>query len=304
MSLIIDGHNLIGVLPGIQLGDPDDEARLLDRLRGYRARAGGASLIVFFDPGALPSASRDLSTPGLLVRFAAPGQTADDAILEFLQGRAEPGQYAVVTNDQGLAFRARLAGASTLPASTFAARLAPRRRGPPPVPQGPDPHDPRYADIYAGFLAAEKNRVRFDAEPVLDPTIWLERLYGDEIEEAARAARWLGQFGGRQALGPLRDALTHGDSRVRAAALLALGDLGDPAAAGDVRDALQGDPAGLARQAAAEALGRLGDATSMAPLEAAARADPKGRVRKAAREALAQVRARSPAGAGTGRGPA
>jgi hypothetical protein len=31
------GHNLIGVLPDIQLDQPDDELRLLARLRAYRA---------------------------------------------------------------------------------------------------------------------------------------------------------------------------------------------------------------------------------------------------------------------------
>lgn len=41
MSYIIDGHNLIGVLPDIHLNQPDDEQRLLARLRGYRARIGG-----------------------------------------------------------------------------------------------------------------------------------------------------------------------------------------------------------------------------------------------------------------------
>ncbi len=39
MSLIIDGHNLIGILPDIQLDQPDDEPRLLERLRAYRAGA-------------------------------------------------------------------------------------------------------------------------------------------------------------------------------------------------------------------------------------------------------------------------
>ena len=52
MPHIIDGHNLIGagLLPGIRLGDPDDELQLLEQLRAYRAR-GGPEMIVFFDSG-------------------------------------------------------------------------------------------------------------------------------------------------------------------------------------------------------------------------------------------------------------
>ena len=32
-TLLIDGHNLIGALPGLKLSDPDDEARLAHTLR-------------------------------------------------------------------------------------------------------------------------------------------------------------------------------------------------------------------------------------------------------------------------------
>ena len=93
MSLIIDGHNLIGILPDIQLDQPDDERRLLERLRAYRAWSGGRSLIVFFDSSPSRALERttypqttDLSSPGIQVRFAEPGQTADDAIVEYLRG--------------------------------------------------------------------------------------------------------------------------------------------------------------------------------------------------------------------------
>jgi len=98
MSLIIDGHNLIGILPDIHLDQPDDELRLLARLRVYRAQSGGRSMLVFFDsspvkiPGqALPSQFSDLSSPGIQVCFAGPGQTADDAIIAYLRSVPSPG---------------------------------------------------------------------------------------------------------------------------------------------------------------------------------------------------------------------
>ena len=40
MPVLIDGHNLIAKLPGIHLDDPDDEERLVERLRRYQARTG------------------------------------------------------------------------------------------------------------------------------------------------------------------------------------------------------------------------------------------------------------------------
>ncbi len=296
MSIIIDGHNLIGVLPDIELGEPGDELRLLERLRGYRLRNASSPLIVFFDSGDLPVAGQDPSTPGLQVRFSDRGASADDAIIAFLQSRAQPGQYAVVTNDRDLQYRARAAGASVIPAAVFAARLAlPRHRTPPPVAQGPDPHDPAFADIYTGFVEAERNAARFgtvEGVDAADIAAWTEQLYGEDSDTAQRAARWLGQFGGEQSLAPLRDALTHSDARIRAAALLALADLGMTAAVPDLCRHLAGDAASMAREAAAQGLARIGDRSAEDSLERAVKSDPKGKVRRAAAEALRQIRAR------------
>ena len=49
MPLLIDGHNLIGrgQLPGLRLDDPDDEAKLVTRLRAYCARARKRATVVF-----------------------------------------------------------------------------------------------------------------------------------------------------------------------------------------------------------------------------------------------------------------
>lgn len=291
---IIDGHNLIGVLPDLDLSQPDDEAQLLARLRGYRAATGGRPMIVFFDSGDLPARLQDPSSPGVQVRFSAPGQTADDAIVAYLRGRSQPGQYAVVTNDAELGWRVREAGASVLRASDFAAKLtAHRRRGaaPPAEAPAPDPHDPAFADLYDAFVTAEKHAARFAGQAV-GLAGWIERLYEGDPQLAQRAALWLGRYGGAAGLEPLRDALTHEDAGVRAAALLALGDLGDPAALPALADRLAHDGNSMVRQAAAQSLGQIGDRTVLLALEAAAKTDPKGKVRKAAAAALAQIRAR------------
>jgi uncharacterized protein len=322
MAYIIDGHNLIGVLPDIRLADPDDEARLLHRLRALKARAGSGPLIVFFDAG---PGSREMSSPvpggghhreapkvspGVEARFAEPGQTADDAIVSFLRGVTQPGQYAVVTDDQELTWRIRALGASAIRASDFAGRLAPRakrasRKADPgdatsePV---PDPHEPAFADLYAGFMSAEKVRAHLTEGSSADAGVWLEKLYADDAGEAQLAARWLGQHGGGEALEPLRDALTHSDARVRAAAVLAFGDLGDRRALPALCERLANDGASIVRQAAAQSLGRIGDRSVERTLETAAETDPKNKVRKEARDALDQVRARQPRLRRSGRG--
>jgi HEAT repeat protein len=82
--------------------------------------------------------------------------------------------------------------------------------------------------------------------------------------------------------------------RVRAAALLALGDLGDRRALPALCERLAHDGAGMAREAAAQSLSRIGDRSVERALETAAESDGKSKVRKAARDALEQIRARSP----------
>ncbi len=296
MTLIIDGHNLIGVMPDIRLGDPDDELLLLKALRAYRAQSGAAPMIVFFDSGEMPARIPDLSTPGVQARFAAPGEIADDAIITYLRKRPEPGQYAVVTNDQGLSWRARDAGANVIRADDFVAKLMAERKKTPASQPGAlpfDPRDPVFADIYRGFLETEKGRGRGAAKPNPDDVAaWVEKLYGDDVELAQRAARWLGQHGGDVALAALRDALTHNDVRVRAAALLALGALGNRAALPDLCERLIHDAGSLAREAAAQSLGLIGNRSVEPALEAAIKNDAKGKVRKAAQAALAEIRAR------------
>jgi HEAT repeat protein len=186
----------------------------------------------------------------------------------------------------------RAAGGQVRSANQFAAQLAsPKSKTSSVVEPLPDARDPGFIDIYQGFVEGAKDQVRFGAEIDLDATVWIERLYGDDLVEASRAARWLGRFGGAAGLDPLLDALSHRAGHVRAAALLALADLGQRRAVPAIVARLAGDPSSMVREAAAQALGRLGDGAAEDALLAAL-ADPKAKVRKTAAASLAQVQAR------------
>jgi predicted RNA-binding protein with PIN domain len=293
MTLIVDGHNLIGtgLVPGVQLGDADDEWLLVQRLRALAA-AGRQAMTVVFDSGLGPPPQWQLSGGGVTVRFAPPGVEADALIMKLLRASGQPGKVTVVTNDQGLAGQVRSAGGQVRSATQFAARLAPpQAKTAQPTEPLPDPRDPGFADIYQGFVEGEKDQARFGAEIDLDASVWIERLYGDDLAEAGRAARWLGRYGGAAGLDPLLDALSHRAGQVRAAALLGLADLDEPRALLAIAARLAGDPSSMVREAAAQALGRLGGASAEYALQAAL-ADPKAKVRKAASASLAQVQAR------------
>lgn len=291
MTLLIDGHNLIGVLPGIDLADPNDEAQLIHRLQAYHG-ASGRHMIVFFDSGDMPGTADDLSTRGVAVRFARRPQTADDLIVAFLRKSRQPGQHAVVTNDRALAGAARHLGASVLAASHFADQLQGQARGLSPsgarrAPHArdedtPNPTDPAFADIYADFLSASKDRERLATYPARDAAWWQEQLYGDDVALAEDAVRWLRRFADRrQAVPLLLDALTHSHAGVRAAAALALGEIDAGSARPALAERLANDSSSMVREAAAQALGRIGGAPAIEALQAARR-DPRSRVRKTA----------------------
>jgi hypothetical protein len=123
MPFLIDGHNLIGRMPGLSLASPDDEAQLVARLRAFCARTS-TSATVYFD-GAVIAATREPARGGVTPRFIAPPQTADDAIRRHLNrlGR-EAANWTVVSSDAAVADAARRSRAHVETSEAFARRLA------------------------------------------------------------------------------------------------------------------------------------------------------------------------------------
>jgi len=78
MSILIDGHNLIPHLPGINLSDIDDEEQLINWLQSY-CRLRRRKVTVFFDQAPAGfSGERDYGA--VKAYFVRQGSTADDAI--------------------------------------------------------------------------------------------------------------------------------------------------------------------------------------------------------------------------------
>ncbi len=124
MPLLIDGHNLIGRggLPGLSLGDPDDEARLVARLRAYCARTRKRVTVVF-DRGLPGGRSLELSGGGVEVVFAPAGHTADGILRERVRRVRDPRGLTVVTSDLDVIATVEAGGARVMRSEEFAARL-------------------------------------------------------------------------------------------------------------------------------------------------------------------------------------
>jgi len=125
VPLLIDGHNLIGQMPDLQLTDPDDEMKLISRLRAYCARSRKRATVVF-DSGLPGGRSPQLSRGELEVVFASAGRTADGILKERIQHSRDPRGLIVISSDRDVARAARRRGARVEPSGAFAARLSAR----------------------------------------------------------------------------------------------------------------------------------------------------------------------------------
>lgn len=131
MPYIIDGHNLIAALPDINLDDPDDEVKLVLKLRAWCAHTGRKA-VVYFDGGLPGGVARDLSTSRLRVIFAAAERSSADALIKaHLQRLKDARNWTVVTSDRDILAAAYRRGAHGLKSQDFAAELTHH----PPVPE-------------------------------------------------------------------------------------------------------------------------------------------------------------------------
>lgn len=118
MMYLIDGHNLIGRLPDLQLDDPDDEALLVQKLKSFAARTG-QRCIVIFDQG-LPGGESKMSNAKVKVVFARHDSNADRVMMTRISGIQNPKDWTVVSSDNDVLAAARRRKMATLKSSEFA----------------------------------------------------------------------------------------------------------------------------------------------------------------------------------------
>lgn len=131
MPYIIDGHNVISYTDDIELSDPNDEAKLVLKLRGFCARKRKKCLVIF-DQG-LPGGTSGLTTYSVKVIFASARRTnADQIIMERIQHTTDASNWTVVSSDEEIRIAAQTAGMNAMHSAAFAELLNP--------PEQPKPH--------------------------------------------------------------------------------------------------------------------------------------------------------------------
>jgi predicted RNA-binding protein with PIN domain len=124
MPYLIDGHNLIPKIPGLDLHDIDDEIALIRMLKDF-CRRRGVKATVYFD-NAPPGSTRTKKFGRVTAYFVRQGRTADDAIRVHLQKLGHAARnWTVVTSDREVAASSKAAGAKVLTSERFSNRFLP-----------------------------------------------------------------------------------------------------------------------------------------------------------------------------------
>lgn len=122
MPYLIDGHNLIGVLPDIDIQDPDDEAKLVIKLKGFVARKRAQCTVIF--DGGLPGGASRMSSRSVKVIFAsAQHSNADTLLKRRIDNTRDVSGWTVVSSDRDVVNHARSRRMRHMTAHEFAREL-------------------------------------------------------------------------------------------------------------------------------------------------------------------------------------
>ena len=122
MPLLIDGHNLIGQIPGLSLADPDDEGDLVMLLRRYTTARRGRKVVVVFDHGVYGH-PQTLDGYGVSCHFARSPQDADAQLIKRIRALKKPRDWTLVTSDRQVVRAAEDCGVRVISSHAFARQL-------------------------------------------------------------------------------------------------------------------------------------------------------------------------------------
>lgn len=121
MHFLIDGHNLIGKMPGLALSDSQDELELILRLKGWVAAVPSRQVTIYFDGSGFGGYSQRLSSKDIRVIFAPTDKEADDLLMAKLSGLRHAYNYTLVTSDRRIRDVAVISRVKVLKSEEFVA---------------------------------------------------------------------------------------------------------------------------------------------------------------------------------------
>lgn len=123
MSYLIDGNNLIGHLPYLELFDPRSKHRLIALLSTFQ-KAKRTKIIVVFDGYPDPELwGEKFRSEKFLILYPDREQTADTLIKEWIEKQTDLRHLHVVSSDGEIKKFARMNGAKVLTCEEFIRKL-------------------------------------------------------------------------------------------------------------------------------------------------------------------------------------
>lgn len=151
MPYLIDGHNVIGQLPGLSLEDPNDEVKLVLLVKRWCAQEKRKATLIF--DGGLPGGKSPLSSSQVSVVFASDRHTTgDDLILNRIRDEKNPSALIVVSSDLRIVKAAQGRRMKTQTAQAFAKILAHLGHAPANTSQDPQLNASELAEWEALFV--------------------------------------------------------------------------------------------------------------------------------------------------------
>jgi predicted RNA-binding protein with PIN domain len=147
MQYLIDGHNLIARMQTMSLADPDDEAKLVLRLRSWTAASRKRQVTVIFDAGLPAGMDKRLSTSQVTVVFAPDDSTADAVIIKRINKIRNPAEYLIVSSDRAVLAAAAARRVPSLVSEAFAVQLEEEPAQPVATPEPEKPNSSAAGEI-------------------------------------------------------------------------------------------------------------------------------------------------------------
>jgi predicted RNA-binding protein with PIN domain len=116
--VIVDGNNVMGQRVGWHRDKPAAQRRLVEELQSL-ARVEGRPYILVFDAKPSPDLPEERSLPGLSIRYAKSGASADELILELVYRHLGTEEVTVVTSDRELTRQIKVLGGEVIRSGVF-----------------------------------------------------------------------------------------------------------------------------------------------------------------------------------------
>jgi len=118
LMVIVDGNNVMGQRVGWHRDKPGAQRRLIEEVKRI-ARSRNEPHILVFDAGSKSTVSDESSRSLLTIRYAHPGSSADEVILELVYRHSQHCEVSVVTSDRALTRQIQVLGAKVMRSGAF-----------------------------------------------------------------------------------------------------------------------------------------------------------------------------------------